>query len=130
MGGGGIQLGRRRPWRSSSANHSLSFTAVLRPGAALLCWALTRIRVRDSSSTVKTGRHSTPVLSMATGVTSCRLSQSSSANRSAVMVPKVRTTRWGAPSGSVSSTQATTVFWWMSQPQQRGYRTCIPRGPI
>src|SRR5262249_23261304 len=62
--------------------------------------------------------------------TACKSNQSPSANKSAVMVPKVRTNRWSEPSGSVSTTQATTVFLWISKPQQRGYKTCIPRPPL
>src|SRR5581483_38466 len=46
------------------------------------------------------------------------------------MVPKVRMDRWIVPSGSVRSRQATTVFLWMSKPQQCGYRTCLSGVPF
>jgi hypothetical protein len=119
--------GAASPWRSRSASHSLSLTSVLRPGTALRCCALTRRSVRPCSSTLKRGRQSTPVRSMATCVTAWYSSQSPSASRAAVLVPKVRTNRWLLPSGSVSSTHATTiVFCWMSKPHQRGDSTCIP----
>src|SRR5262249_14742699 len=130
MGGGGMKLGRSSPWRSRSASHSLSLTSVLRPGTAFRCWALTRMSGCPSSSTLNTGRQSTPVLSMATWVTPWNLSQSPSANNSAVLVPKVRTNRCCVPSGSLSRTRAPAVFWWMSKPQPRGYRTCIPHAPL
>jgi hypothetical protein len=54
MGGGGMKLGRSRPWRNESASHSLSLTSVLRPGTALMGCALTRMSARPSSSTLKT----------------------------------------------------------------------------
>src|SRR5262249_3699080 len=88
----------------------------------LLCGALTSRRVCPSSSPVQMGRQRTPVLSLATCVTAWNSSQSPSANTSAVIVPKGRPKRWTVPSGSVNNTPATTVFWWMSKPQQRGYK--------
>src|SRR5262249_12551568 len=70
-----------------------------------------------------------PVLSIATCSTRCRLSQSLSASRSAVMAPKLCTSRCTVPSGSLSSTQATTVLWCTSSPQQRAYTTCMACPP-
>src|SRR5918911_3612341 len=72
-----------------------------------------------------TGFQYGPVLSMAAWVTPSAASQSDSASRSAVMVPKVRTVRRACPFSPDTITQATTLFLWMSSPQQRGYTMSI-----
>src|SRR5262249_14010613 len=56
---------------------------------------------------------------MATWRTPSPLSQSASARRSAVIVPKVRVWTSAAPPGAARRTQTTTVFLWTSNPAQR-----------
>src|SRR5262249_16036746 len=94
-------------------------TSVLRPGTALMCCGFTSTLVRPSSNRLNTGCQNTPVLSRATTWTRSVSNQSESTNRSAVIVEKVRTSRWSVPSGWVISTPATTVFVWTSSPAQR-----------
>jgi hypothetical protein len=53
--GGGTKLARTSPWRTSSAIHSASFTSVLRPGTALMWWALPTIRAKAPSRAAWTG---------------------------------------------------------------------------
>jgi hypothetical protein len=65
--------------------------------------------VRPSSNRLNTGFQYTPVDSSATCVTCWLSNQSARANNSAVIVEKVRTSRWAAPLGCVIRTQATTV---------------------
>src|SRR3954466_11649386 len=62
---------------------------------------------------------------MATWVTPSAASQSASASRSAVIVPKVRTVLRAGSFIPDTITQATTLFLWMSSPQQRGYTMSI-----
>jgi hypothetical protein len=59
-------------------------------------------------------------------------SQSDSSNRSAVIVPKVRTCSWTWPSGPLRNTQATTVVLCTSNPAQQGWRICMaaPRDQV
>jgi len=116
----------KSPCRSRSASHSLSWTSVLRPGTAFMWCGFTSRLVRPSSSSkLYTGRQYTPVDSMAMCVTPQPPSQSASASRSAVIVPQVLTRRRTVPSGSVSSTHATTLRLWTSIPQHRGWTTCL-----
>src|SRR4051812_17635993 len=60
---------------------------------------------------------------MATAVQPAAPSQSTSCSRSAVIVPKVRTSLTGRPCGPGTIRQATTVFLCTATPQQRGYTT-------
>src|SRR2546430_1982421 len=60
---------------------------------------------------------------MATAVQPAATSQSTSCSRSAVIVPKERTSLTGRPCGPGTIRQATTVFLCTSTPQQRGYTT-------
>src|SRR5499426_1611371 len=80
----GLIRGRR------SAIQVASFTSLLRPGMLRMCMALARTRVNWPSRTCPIGFQYTPVDSMATCVQSWAVSQSLSANRSAVVVPNVR----------------------------------------
>ena len=50
VGDEGMKLARNKPWRKRSAIHSASRTSVLRPGTALLCWALTTTSAKFPSS--------------------------------------------------------------------------------
>src|SRR5947209_16704787 len=54
-------------------------------------------------------------------------SQSRSRIRSSVIVPKVRITLLGLPSGPGTIRQATTVLAWISNPQHRSWTTSIVR---
>ena len=55
IAGGGTKPLVTRPWRTSCAIHSVSFTSVLRPGTVLMGWALPTIRSKCPSSTAYTG---------------------------------------------------------------------------
>jgi hypothetical protein len=59
------------------------------------------------------------VLSIATWVQPFPASQSANASSSSVIVPKVRISFTGRPSGPGTTRQATTVRLWMSSPQHR-----------
>ncbi len=62
----------------------------LRPGTALICWALASTIWKCSSSTFQTGFQYTPVDSMATCRTLKLLSHSANSRRSRVVQPKRR----------------------------------------
>src|SRR5262245_6605818 len=115
-----MKLALTKPCRKRSANHSQSRTSVLRPGTALICRALTNTTCSCPSKILNTGFQSTPVLSIATWLQPASLSQSSKANKSAVMVEKVRISFFPA-----LSKQATTVLACTSIPQPHSYPTCI-----
>src|SRR5215467_555286 len=66
-----------------------------------------------------------PVLSMATWVQPASWSQSANANRSAVMVRKVRISLTGSVPAVLVMRHAATVFLWTSRPQQREYITSM-----
>ncbi len=53
--GGGTKLARTSPCRTRSAIHSASFTSVLRPGTALMWWALPTMSVKAPSRAAWTG---------------------------------------------------------------------------
>jgi len=67
----------------------------------------------------QTGFHNTPVDSIAMCVTCSARSQSESASRSSVIVPKVRTSSCGLPCPSVTRTQAITESLCTSNPATR-----------
>src|SRR5713101_4324810 len=115
-----MKLGLSSPWRSRSASHSASITAVLRALYPLASRALVRITSSAPSRILKTGRQYTPVLSIATCVHPSWVSQSRKRNRSAVIVEKVRTSFFPC-----LSRQATNILACTSIPQQHGYRTSI-----
>jgi hypothetical protein len=71
------------------------------------------------SSTLNTGFHSTPVLSIATCRTPSAVSQSAGASNAFVVVSKVRTSLVRRRPLPGRRTQATTVAWWTSSPQHR-----------
>src|SRR5712691_6524967 len=123
MGRGGMKLALSKPWRNRVAIHWLSRISVLRPGIAFMCWALTRMTSKVASKMLKTGLQYTPVLSMATWLTSCSLNQSESASKPTVVVAKVRTSRLTFPRSPVFRMQATTVFLCTSRPAQHAYKT-------
>src|SRR5713226_2550507 len=123
MGRGGMKLALSKPWRNKVAIHWLSKISVLRPGMAFMCWALTRMTSKVDSKMLKTGLQYTPVLSMATWLTSCSLNQSESASKPAVVAAKVRTSRLTLPLSPVLSMQATTVFLCTSRPAQHACKT-------
>src|SRR6516162_6962324 len=62
---------------------------------------------------------------MATWVHPASWSQSAKANRSAVIVRKIRTSLTGSGPSVLMMRHAATVFLWTSRPQQRGYSTSI-----
>src|SRR6266849_9294165 len=62
---------------------------------------------------------------MATWVTPPSANQSKSRSNSRVVVPKVRISLQGRPSGPGTIRQATTVFLCTSRPAQRGYSTSM-----
>src|SRR5262249_20663956 len=62
---------------------------------------------------------------MATWVHPASWSQSANANRSAVIVRKVRASFTGSGPAVLVRRHAATVFLWTSRPQQRGYITSI-----
>ena len=70
-----MKLGRSNPCLRRSAIHSASFTSVLRPGTALMWCAFTTHTVNRSSNRLTIGFQYTPVLSIATCVTSISPSQ-------------------------------------------------------
>ena len=53
--GGGTKLARTSPCRTRSAIHSASFASVLRPGTALMWWALPTMSVKPPSRAAWTG---------------------------------------------------------------------------
>src|SRR5260221_11796701 len=76
------------------------------------------------------GFQNTPVDSMATWVQPAAASQSLSANRSLVIVPKVRSCLVGVPSGPGTSRHATTVRLCTSRPPHRGKRISMASAPF
>lgn len=113
-----MKLARNNPCCNSSAIHCASLTSVLRPGTALICWALTSSTSKWASRMLKTGFQYSPVLSMATCVHLASNNQSESASKSRVMVLKLRTSCCQPPCGVGVIRQATTVFLWTSNPAQ------------
>ncbi len=120
-----MKLGGSKPWRSRSAIHSPSRTSVLRPGTFLMWRALTTSSSSVPSKRLESGFQYTPVDSIATRVQPVDVSQSASCRRSAVRVPKVRTSLLGVPFADEQSRHATTVCLCTSMPQQRGWTTSI-----
>ena len=98
-----MKLAVSNPCRRRSAIHSAPLTSVLRPGTLLICCALTRMTSKLFSRMLNIGFHYSPVLSLATCVTPQLISQSESANKSAVIVPKERISL-GRPSTMIAAT--------------------------
>jgi len=71
------------------------------------------------------GLQNTPVLSIATWLHCCSVSQSRKRTRSAVMVLKVRRSLRRSPLAAGVMRQAMTAFLWTSRPAHRSYTICI-----
>src|SRR6266568_4587424 len=82
-----------------------------------MCCALASTSVKRFSRRLNSGFQYTPVDSMATCVAPCSSSQSLSTNKSAVIVPKLRTSLRGVPFELGVIMHATTSFLWISSPQ-------------
>src|SRR6266852_573526 len=114
----------RCPCASRSASQRASLTSLFRPGTLRTVAALARSIAPSLSSTCHTGFQYTPVVSTTACVQASARNQSASASNPLVVVPKVRTS-WRTAPGSVTRTQATTVFLCTSSPAHRAWITSI-----